>query len=129
MLYGVECNDPGCGFCYGRKAPTTERPMKAPDLFSYIPPLARRTDPETSHDAARSVEPTLSSIEAAVLKAVPKAPADVTLDEVVEATGLDKVTASPRFKPLEEKGLIVRTGKRRGLSGRQQTSWTRSAAA
>lgn len=99
------------------------------DLFSYVPPPkahARRTDPGTSHEAARSVEPDLTNLEAAVLRAIPQAPANATLDEVVDATGLDKVTASPRFKPLEAKGLIVRAGKRRGSSGRQQTTWSRS---
>lgn len=100
-----------------------------PDLFDYVPPqqaYARREDPETSHDAAKSVEAHLTAIEAKVLLAIPAAPRDVVLDEVVVATGLDKVTASPRFKPLEEKGLIVRTGKRPGFAGRQQTSWTRA---
>lgn len=37
MLYGVDCDDPNCGFCYGRKAePPRERPMR--DLFDAPPP-------------------------------------------------------------------------------------------
>ena len=100
------------------------------DLFDYQPPVAptafaRRDDPLTSHAAARSVEADVPALEMVVLKAVPFAPESAILDEVVEATNLDKVTASPRFKPLEEKGLIIRVGKRRGFAGRQQTAWAR----
>jgi len=100
------------------------------DLFDYQPPsqaFARRTDPQTSRDAARSVQPELTNIESIVLKAIPFKPSNAILDEVVEATSLDKVTASPRFKPLEEKGMILRVGKRRGFAGRQQTSWSRKS--
>jgi DNA-binding MarR family transcriptional regulator len=101
-----------------------------PDLFDYQPPpraFARRTDPETSHEAAKSIEPDLTKIESTVLLAIPFAPGTAILDEVTRETGLDKVTASPRFKPLEEKGFIRRVGKRPGTSGRQQTSWERPA--
>lgn len=100
------------------------------DLFDYYQPYrayARTTDPETSHESAKAIERHLPPVEAKMLKAIPFAPADATLDEVMDATGLEKVTVSPRFKPMEEKGLIVRTGARLGHSNRQQTSWQRVA--
>lgn len=98
------------------------------DLFDNTPPeraYARITDPDTSHAAARSVEPELTHLESKVLMAIPFEPSDIILDEVIEATGIEKVSCAPRFKPLEKKGVIVRTGKRRGFAGRLQTSWSR----
>jgi len=38
-----------------------------PDLFT---PLARTTDPETSHDAARKITPELNALQELVLKAL-----------------------------------------------------------
>jgi DNA-binding MarR family transcriptional regulator len=88
--------------------------------------LARATDPGTSHDAAQSVSATV--LEAQVLRAIrDSGDRGATLDEIMERTGLEKVTASPRAKPLEGKGLIVRAGKRPGLSGRAQTVWRAAA--
>lgn len=96
--------------------------------FKSDPPqraFARSTDPQTSHDAARSVEPDLTNLEVTVLIAIPFEPENAILDEVIEATGIEKVSVAPRFKPLEQKGVIFRTGKRRGFAGRLQTSWSR----
>lgn len=99
-----------------------------PDLFDWTPPpraLARAADPGTSHRAAASLSAELPELEALVMRTLaPAGERGMTLDEVCAATGLDKVTASPRFKPLEAKQLLRRAEKTRpGASGRQQTVW------
>lgn len=97
------------------------------DLFHFSRPHteahARRTDPDTSKQAAASVR--LSDLESKVLAVLrARGDAGATLDEIVEATGLDKVTASPRLRPLVRKGFAVQTSERRtGASGRPQTIW------
>lgn len=88
-------------------------------------PLARRTDPSTSRAAARSIDAGLQDIESKVLAAIAAAADGATWDEVSEATGLERATVSPRFKPLCEMGLIRANGTRKGKSGRRQTVWTR----
>jgi hypothetical protein len=78
MLYGVECDDPGCGFCYGRQPTTTEKPM-AKDLFDYQPPARYPATPgaqarDTSIAAAKAMEPRQGTIQAAVLDALAERP-------------------------------------------------------
>lgn len=90
-------------------------------LFDYKPPpaaYARATDPRTSHAAAASVN--VPEKELAVLRCLAAMPSGGTVDEVTRRSGIDKVTVSPRFKPLLEKGFIVVDGLRFGESGRQQ---------
>lgn len=89
-------------------------------------PLARHSDPSTSHDAARSLSTT--HLEDLVFDAVrDSGSVGVTLDDLVQITNLEKVTVSPRLAPLERKGLVFRQGKRPGHSSRQQTIWTTAA--
>lgn len=102
--------------------------IEQPDLFSFKPPeraLARAADPRTSFAAAAAVTKHLPDLEATVLKSVAAAGrVGRNLDEVCADTGLDKVTASPRFKPLEGKGFILRAAfTRAGRAGKQQTVW------
>jgi hypothetical protein len=90
------------------------------DLFAY----ARRTDPATSHEAASSMKATLPQLEAAVLAAVRRAGRNGrTLDELIDDTGIEKVTLSPRLRPLCDKGLVIEHGKRLGRSHRHQIVW------
>lgn len=86
---------------------------------------ARKTDPGTSHAAAASVEPELNELEGKALDALLLAGArGMTLDELVLHTGLDKVTVSPRLKPLRIKGKVRDPIDRRpGNSGRPQSVW------
>ena len=86
---------------------------------------ARNTDPETSHDAARSMDPTLPELEALVFDVLLASGwHGCILDDFVKALKLDKVTVSPRLRPLCDKGLAVATKSRRlGKSGRRQTVW------
>ena len=74
--------------------------------------FARRSDPPTSHDAAARVDAT--RLEARVLEALAKYP--MTSRECADYLGLDLVTISPRFAPLERKGRIYRTTIKRGRS-------------
>lgn len=90
----------------------------------YVPrALARNTDPDTSKDAAEAVTPIVTDLEAAVLSALKNCQRGLTVDELTRATGLEKVTVSPRLRPLCSKGLVKEIGKRPGHSGRQQTIW------
>ena len=90
------------------------------DFFAY----ARRTDPETSHEAAQAIEPHLGRLESIVLTAIRQAPDGMTIDELAAATGLDKVTVSPRMKPLVRKGLIQTDGtKRKGRTRASGLVW------
>lgn len=85
---------------------------------------ARNTDPATSLMAAQAVTPKLPELERKVLEALKANPEGLTLDELTYATGLEKVTASPRLRPLCDKGLVIETDERRpGRSGRPQTVW------
>lgn len=103
------------------------------DLFYPSEAFARNTDPSTSHVAAASMKPKrLNDLETAVLKAIASLPqGGATNDDIVRITGLDWKTATPRVKPLRDKGLVVsrlvrETGQeltRKGLSGRSQIVW------
>lgn len=84
--------------------------------------FARTHDPLTSHLAAASAH--VSRLEEVVLDEIRLAKNGLTIDELVAITGLDKVSLSPRFRPLCKKGLIIETNEtRRGASGRRQTVW------
>lgn len=85
--------------------------------------LVRRHDPDTSHEAAQSVDST--RWESRVYKAIcafgrDGAIQDEILTEIAGTYGhVPYSTVTARFKSLEEKGLIVYTQqKRKGLSGR-----------
>ena len=71
------------------------------DLFAY----ARRTDPGTSHAAARSVDAT--AMEAIVLTALLEY-GPMTTPEIAVATNIPLITVSPRLKPLEKKEKVER---------------------
>lgn len=89
------------------------------DIFEYL--AARKTDPQTSKDAARSVNTT--ALEAAVYGCL-KAYGPQTINEVADVLRQSLVTISPRFAPLRDKGLIEDSGDRRiGESGRCRIVW------
>ncbi|MFL6229319.1 MAG: helix-turn-helix domain-containing protein [Pyrinomonadaceae bacterium] len=89
--------------------------------FDSTPGGARRSDPDTSRAAARSVD--TQRVEQVVLDALKLAPAGLTTEELVDRTGLSLVTVSPRMKPLERKGLVRRGAKRANSSGRSAIVW------
>ena len=85
--------------------------MMQAELFAQEPiARARATDPETSKLAARILKP--QPIEAIVLHYL-KVCGPSTTAEISEGTGVALITVSPRMKPLEERGLVVRTAERR----------------
>lgn len=96
--------------------------MSQPELFDFSVTEegveiahARHSDPETSHEAARSVD--ANALERIVLGAI-KRLGGATIKEVALHTGQAEVSISPRFAPLRKKGLIRATGKRRNPGSR-----------
>lgn len=92
---------------------------RQPDLFDFEA-YARRTDPHTSHAAAATVE--VAKLEGLVLAAL-RAWGPMTSREVCARIGRDPWSISPRFKPLETKGLIEKHGTKAGLTKRQHIVW------
>lgn len=71
---------------------------------------ARRTDPQESHDAAARVN--VGARERQVLEALMQG--DATSYEVAARLGVTVERISPRFRPLEAKGKILRVGRKGG---------------
>lgn len=90
---------------------------------------ARFNDPQTSTDAAHGIS--VAQAEMAVLEHLLKRPVrGATSDEMSDSTGIPRVTVSPRFRPLERKGLVIDSGeRRRGKSGRTSIVWKPSPRA
>ena len=88
--------------------------------------LARRYDPSTSYEAAKSIDP--SKMQKVVLECLRKT-GPAIYDEVLvwarKMYGIQSSSSvSSRFNELQKKGLIELTGqKRKGRSGRQQREW------
>ena len=85
--------------------------------------LYRRGDPDTSREAAEKVPAT--RLEKMVLDVIARFPQGVISDDVrricAEEHGVTSYSSiTPRYKALEEKGLIEFDGKRAGRSGRNQ---------
>jgi DNA-binding MarR family transcriptional regulator len=75
---------------------------------------ARASDPGTSHAAARRIADRLSGLQARVLDALRECGTrGATTHELADMLRLDLVTVSPRLKPLELAGRVVRTTERR----------------
>lgn len=104
-----------------------------PELFGKFVPydgglrnaVARHSDPETSQDAARSVEGSEATrMEAKVVATLQQTYSGMTTHEIAQYTGLSLVSVSPRIRPLCRKGLIEDSGERRmGASGRTSIVW------
>jgi len=82
--------------------------------------MVRTDDPDTSHVAAESFDP--SRMEALVLEAVAKFPNGCIADDIKAMfPSIRRHTINPRFAPLLRAGCIVDTGERRkAKSGRGQ---------
>lgn len=97
------------------------------DLWGIDPfaPRARQTDPETSHDAAEVAN--YHAVDAAILLALGTYwITGLTTLELEFITGIPRVSISPRLKPLEGMGLVIRTdGRRRafGIHGEPGIVW------
>jgi hypothetical protein len=82
--------------------------------------LYRNTDPETSKEAGKSVDPTkLEKIVLEVIKRFPEGCISQDVESALPEYRSSSVT--PRYNTLRKKGLIVLTGEKRpGFSGRNQ---------
>lgn len=88
--------------------------MNEKSLFEWGEARARTTDPETSHDAAEDLEGSKAArLELIVFEAVKNSGCGLTNHEIVEKTGLNWNTCTPRIRPLVRKGLIVDSGETR----------------
>ena len=76
--------------------------------------LARRSDPDTSHVAALTVD--ANRLEGLVVALLERNPDGLIVKEIASLLDIDKWSISPRMKPLEEKGLVQRTADRRDRS-------------
>jgi hypothetical protein len=85
---------------------------------------ARSGDPDTSHDAAASIN--TAYVEGLVMSALEFFPEGATSIQLAKALGLTPWSISPRMKPLRQKGLVVDSGERRtGTSRRRSIVWQR----
>lgn len=89
------------------------------DLFSHEGAYARNSDPGPSHEAAQRVD--VNKMEAAVMVAL-RANGPMTSNEISLATGIHQWTISPRMKPLEDKGLVERCGRKATINSNGRTS-------
>ena len=97
-----------------------------PTLFDLpIIGRARARDPETAKAAARGADAhTLSGQVVRLLEQEPAAAGGLTSEELAERLGRDRLSVSPRLKPLVEKGLVRDSGRRRGTRlGRKAIVW------
>lgn len=104
--------------------------MSDEDLFSK--PVARRTDPDTSHQAARAVTPAADTIRAEVEAFALKAGPDGFIDEELSAAfdAADSSSYRTRRGELTQAGEIVDSRRRRLNShARQCIVWVHRAHA
>lgn len=71
---------------------------------------ARTTDPLSSFEAADTVP--VNELEAVCLRWLRQCPEGLTSRAIADLSGMELVSISPRLKPLEDRGLIYRDGKR-----------------
>lgn len=85
-------------------------------------PLARTTDPITSHQAAAKTD--FKARHIAKIYAALKEKGPMTKDEIADSTGLDHVAVARRMAAMEDKGLVRRTILTRpSRTGRECTVW------
>ena len=82
--------------------------------------MARTEDPDTSHDAAESLDS--AAMERLVYETIARFPNGCIADEIERALPhVRSHSITPRFAPLLRKGFIIDTGERRlASSGRNQ---------
>ena len=93
--------------------------MRIMNILNFFKALARKTDPETSKQAASTVP--VSKLENVVYEAIKASPRGLTTDEIEVITGLRPGSITPRIAPLIRKGYIKDSGERRtARSGKAQ---------
>jgi hypothetical protein len=93
--------------------------MKQPDFFDL--PLARDTDPTTSHEAAARVGEFASEHHQAIILALTGRKG--TIYQIGEWTGLTHVQVARRMVELERGGIARPDGTAEGPTGRQCRVW------
>ena len=93
--------------------------------------LAPYSDPDTSRDAAKSIEPHLFRLQTKVLIelnwAWDRYRMGLTAEQIEMQTGLSGNTVRPRLVELRRKGLVVKTDERRAtMSGRKAAVWKKA---
>lgn len=79
---------------------------------------------DTSHEAAKAIEPDVGTIRADVLNALRNVSGGLTADQCAESLQLSPLTVRPRFTELSKAGLIIATTEKRlNRSGRRATVW------
>lgn len=90
------------------------------DLFT-PEPLARRSDPQTSHAAAQSARKFVFDHHTAILGALWR---PMTCWDLAKLTALDHVAVARRMGELRDQGKVRDTGETApGPNGRQCTLW------
>ena len=85
-----------------------------PDMFGHNRAFARRSDPDTSHEAAEAVTPTLRKLQAEVLAfAAMCGPGGFTDPELAEHFDCQVSTYRTRRSELVAMGLLMDSGHRR----------------
>jgi predicted Rossmann fold nucleotide-binding protein DprA/Smf involved in DNA uptake len=95
-----------------------------PDIEDTLPlfATARRTDPQTSHDAAASVKAFAGEHHAAILEALSHGPAGTS--GIAARCGLLAHQVNKRINELAKAGRIVQTGRVvASSSGRGEREW------
>lgn len=87
--------------------------------------LARRTDPETSHEAAAGVADFEADHHAQILEALTLGPAGAT--EIAARSGLGRDQVGKRLIELVRRGLVIIDGKVRNSRGRSEARYMRAA--
>ena len=108
-------------------AAAPEPPRRARALLAPDTGAARRTDPDTSHEAAASIK--ASHFEAFWLALLAERPGGVTAFEVAEASHQRLNSISPRSATLKRKGLIADSGERRydPTTNRRSIVWVKAS--
>lgn len=85
--------------------------------------LSRSTDPMTSVFAGLAVD--TQSIETAVYSfLLCRGKQGATTEEISDGLQLDRVTVSPRMRPLVNKGYVIESDiRRKGKSGKSSIVW------
>jgi hypothetical protein len=86
--------------------------------LDFTPPRARRSDPETSHTAAKRTAPKAGELRRAVLGALWARSEGLTAPQLAAMVGARDGSISPRMVELERLGLARRTGEKRRIDGR-----------
>jgi len=120
-----------CTYCNPLPAPPTlkdpialtepDDPADLMPMTHVTPGMARVTDPDTSKEAAATVNS--AALEALVVDTLRFHP-DASIQDVVEITGERYRSISPRFAPLRRKGFIYVSGKKKAAqTGRTVQTW------